>query len=122
MILMVVVNMFEEQFEISPGRAQIQVAWIGIPFVFAFFYGLFSESIPIFGSRKKSYLLIMSALEVMACLAVVLSPIKPAADSPWSVTLVTALLSLSSFASSWLDTIVDGLVVIQQRRDPQYGS
>jgi hypothetical protein len=119
MVLMVIVNMFQDEFFINAAQAQMEVAWIGFPFVFAFVYGLFSESIPIYGSRRKSYLLIMSLLEVLACLVVVLVPIN---SMNYSIQITSAALSACSFAMCWLDTIVDGLVVIEQRKDPQHGS
>lgn len=119
MILMVIVNMFQEEFIIGAAQAQIQVAWIALPFVFGFVYGLFSESIPICGSRKKSYLLIMSFLEVASCITVVLLPVTTQAKS---IQLTCLALSFCSFSLCWLDTIVDGLVVVEQRKDPLHGS
>ena len=62
MLLMIVVNMYQDNFQLTATDAQIQVSLIGIPACFVIFYGLISETMPIFGSRKKSYLLIMSLL------------------------------------------------------------
>ena len=60
MLIMIVVNMYQDDFQLTPTDAQIQVSIIGIPTCFVILYGLISETMPIFGSRKKSYLLIMS--------------------------------------------------------------
>jgi hypothetical protein len=62
MILMVLVNMYQEVYSITARNSQYYIAMIGFPCCLGFFYGLFSESVPIMGSRKKSYLLIMSFL------------------------------------------------------------
>ena len=76
--------------------------------VFAFFYGLFSESIPLFGSHKRSYIILMSTLQVATCIAIALLPV----DQPWSLQVVSTLLFFNTLAMCWTDTIVDGLVVI----------
>lgn len=83
-----------------------------------FLYGLFSESIPFYGSRKKSYIVLMSIIQILSCLAIVFIPV----GQTWSVQVVSTLLLISSMAICWNDTIVDGLIVVQQRRDPLHGS
>ena len=75
MILMVIVNLFKADFNVTPLRAQYYIAFIGMPMVFAFFYGLFSESIPLFGSHKRSYIIFMSAIQVATCVAITLLPV-----------------------------------------------
>lgn len=62
MVFMVIVNMYQEAFFVSASVAQSLMAVIGLPMIFAFFMGVFSESIPLFGSRKKSYLILMSLI------------------------------------------------------------
>lgn len=86
--------------------------------VFAFFYGLFSESVPLRGSRKKNYIILMSLLQVVTCVAVVVMPV----NMTWSVYVVSVVLSINSMAMCWTDVIVDGLVVKEQRKDPVHGS
>ena len=113
MLLMIVVNMYQDTFNLSPTDAQVQVSIIGIPTCFVMFYGLITETIPIFGSRKKSYLLIMSLLEITMALIVSLS--KPDANNPIGTTF---LLTLVTFAMSFIDTVCDGILVVAQRNDP----
>lgn len=62
MVLMILVNMYQDNYNITPFYAQIHVAVIGSTVLLAFFYGLISDSVPIMGSRKRSYLIIMSSI------------------------------------------------------------
>jgi len=90
---------------------------LGVPFIFVFFYGMISESIPIFGSTKKYYILILSCLQLAACSLVVTST-----PSPQNIAVIQSYLFINSLAMAWTDVLVDGLLVIQQRRDPKHGS
>jgi BT1 family len=117
MLLMIVVNMYQDVFLLSPTDAQLQVSIIGIPTCFVLFYGILSETVPIFNSRKKSYLILMSLFEVV--MATVVSLRIPDPNNPIGTTF---LLTLVTFSMAFIDTICDGLLVIAQRNDPQHGS
>ena len=80
-----------------------------------FFYGIFIESVPIFNSRKKSWILIMSAIQICAFSFLTLTTIS-------SAKKLTAVMSIVSFCFAVIDTVVDGLWVTQVRKDPKYGS
>ena len=115
MVLMVIVNMYQENYFISPLYAQLHVAVIGFPVIFAFLFGLISDSVPIMGSRKRSYLIIMSLLQISTCVTFIM-----VADT--SVNVATGMLAMNSLAMTWLDVIVDGMIVVEQRKDPVHGS
>jgi hypothetical protein len=93
------------------------IACICIPLVPVFFYGIFVDSVPIFNSRKRSYILLMSIVQVLSLLCLV-TVVK--ADS--NPKVITSLLAISSFAYGVVDTVVDGLWVTQVRCDAKYGS
>ena len=93
------------------------LALICLPQVPVFFYGIFVDSVPIFNSRKRSYILIMSSVQVLSLLAliyVVLENKRP--------FVMVWLLGVSSFAYGVVDTVVDGLWVTQVRCDSKYGA
>jgi hypothetical protein len=108
MLLMIVVNMYQSVFELSPGDAQLQVSIIGIPTCLVLVYALITETIPIFNSRKKSYLLIMSLFEVFTATIVAIIPTKQGGN-PFGTTF---LLSLVTFSMAFIDTICDGILVV----------
>ena len=76
-------------------------------------YALISETLPIFNSRKKSYLIIMSLFEFLMAFIVTFLPLHK--DNPIGTTL---LLSLVTFAMAFIDTVCDGILVVAQRIDP----
>lgn len=55
---------------------------------------------------------------MFACIATVFIPTAP----KWAPYVVTAVLCMNSVAMCWIDVIVDGLVVKEQRKDPVHGS
>lgn len=61
MIVMVTVNILNNHL-IEPAVCSEKIAFLSIPFLFVFFYGLFTESVAICNSRKKVYIIIMGFL------------------------------------------------------------
>ena len=86
-----------------------------IPWSFKFFYGLIADTFPIFGSRKKSYIILMSIIQVLCCLGIALFNFG-------SATPLVYLGTGVNLVSAFMDVIVDGMMVQQQRLDPEYGS
>ena len=93
------------------------MAFICIPQVPVFFYGIFVDSVPIYNSRKRSYILLMSLVQVLSLISLVF--VVKTGSSPKAMTI---LLAISSFAYGVVDTVVDGLWVTQVRCDARYGS
>jgi hypothetical protein len=73
-------------------------------------YGFFTDTFPIFGSRKKSYLMIMGMIQGITCI-VVFFPVK-------NVSFFVSMLTLKALSGAVMDVVVDGLMVVQQRVDP----
>jgi hypothetical protein len=67
-------------------------------------YGIFTDTFPLFGSRKRSYLIAMGLLQFLSALLV--------AVYAWeTVTPVAILITFSALSGAVLDTVVDGLMV-----------
>ena len=77
-------------------------------------YGFFTDTFPIFGSRKRSYLILMGALQAITMI-VVFFPQD-------SVYLFVSMLTIKSLSGAVMDVVVDGLMVVQSRNDPELGS
>jgi MFS family permease len=85
-------------------------AWITtIPWFIKPVYGLLSDFVPLFGTRRRSYFLIMSALAALAALAVSL---MPGASYAQLATLITLLWLGVGFA----DVLTDALMVENGKR------
>ena len=55
-------DLFKNYYELEPTQGAIYSSMIMIPWAIKFIYGIVSDTIPLFGSRKKSWLLIMALI------------------------------------------------------------
>ena len=60
---MAVSDLFKAYYDLEPGRSQTLQAVTDIPWSIKLVYGLISDNLPICGSRRKSYLIIMGLLQ-----------------------------------------------------------
>ena len=84
------------------------MAFLGLPTILVFAYGIFSDSVRLFNSTKKSYILMLSLLQIASCLLLCFTDVTVT-----DVKLVSFYLLLNSFAMAWTDVLVDGLMVTQ---------
>lgn len=62
MATLAVKDYFKTYMGLDPGEMQIYTSIIHIPWSFKILYGLISDNVPICGTRRKSYLIIMGVL------------------------------------------------------------
>jgi MFS family permease len=86
-----------------------------MPWSLKIFYGLISDNCPLFGSRRRSYLILLSVLQVVATLTL-------AAYFGTNERYVAFLLMLMNLSAAAMDVIADSIMVIQSRRFPEDGS
>lgn len=86
-----------------------------LPWTPKIFYGMITDTFPICGSRKKSYIILMSSLQFACCLSIGLVNFGSAVP-------IVILGTVVNFTGAFMDCVVDGLMVQQQRIDPTYGS
>ena len=80
-------------------------AFVFLPWSLKIIYGLISDNVPIFGSRRKSYLIIGALLQFFTMIVLGLQHFEDA-------TLATWMLFLSNISIAFSDVIVDSLMVI----------
>ena len=56
-------DLFKSHYKLDPGYVQTLQAFTFLPWSIKIVYGIISDNFPIFGSRRKSYLLIMAVLQ-----------------------------------------------------------
>lgn len=78
-------------------------------------FGIIADTVPIFGSRKKSWLVIMGLLQFISLTLVSYLTI-PVAE------YAALLLATMSFSGAFIDVIMDALMVIQAKKFPDVGS
>ena len=90
---------------------QIYISIIHIPWSFKILYGLISDNVPIFGTRRKSWLIIMGIIQFITIFSLAMTEPK----DPLAVALILATASLSE---AFVNVVSDAIMVIQSRRDP----
>jgi len=88
---------------------------IGFPWCIKLVYGLIADNIPLFGSKRKSYLILNGLLSFLFLL-----PLIP--DWITSKYIITVFLTLNVMNTAFLNVVIDGLMVSQARRDTKRGS
>ena len=101
---------------LEPGEMQTMLSFTFLPWSVKIIYGLISDNFPLFGSRRKSYILIMALLQF---LSMIVLGFTNAEDLP--VSAATWMLFISNLGIAFSDVIVDSLMVIQSRRFPDDG-
>ena len=98
-------DLLKNYYMLEPTQSQLLTTIIFLPMSIKFIFGIISDTVPICGSRKKSWLIIwnvISAISSLICAAVYIE----------SATAFVALVLLFSIGSVFNDVVVDSLMVI----------
>lgn len=90
----------------SPAELAALMALLAVPWTIKPVFGLLSDFVPLFGSRRRNYLLLANALAAVSLLMLAFAPLTP--GSWW---LLFALLLPTTMAIAFGDVIVDALMV-----------
>ena len=88
---------------------------VTLPWSLKLLYGLISDNVIIFGSRKRSFIILGSLIQLIALQLLFWSPFKGAGP----IAYLSMFVNLSQ---AFMDLIVDSIMVVQQRRDLRNGS
>ncbi len=77
------------------------------PWIFKIIYGLISDTFPIFGYRRKSYLFLCSVVSMSGWLFLVILPPK--------MSFICMSMALTNFGFAAVDVVTDGLIVEHSR-------
>ena len=108
-------DLYKTVFNYEPSQMQSLFATINLAWSVKILYGLISDNIPIFGSKRKSYLVIGAFIQVLT-----MSLLATFGES--SPFLAAFCIFATTLSIAFSDVIVDSLLIIQARKDPQYGS
>ena len=98
-------DLFKAYYHLSPSQVQVLMAFIGIPWSLKLFYGIISDNLPVFGSRRRSYLLIFATIQFLSMVGLSIL-------STGSENSAAFMLFLTSLSVAFSDVIVDSLMVI----------
>ncbi|MCA8959401.1 MAG: MFS transporter [Planctomycetes bacterium] len=95
-----------KNWEYSPTEIAAFSAVVSLPWSFKPIYGLLTDFVPLFGTRRRSYLLGATGMSALSLLVLYLVPLPPG-----SYGLVLALLVLPTVGVAFADVVVDALMV-----------
>jgi folate/biopterin transporter len=101
----------KDDLGLSPAQVSALMGIATLPWVIKPIYGFLSDSVPILGFRRRSYLLIAGLIGSLSWLYLALL-----ADHPWEATMAIAGSSLAIAVS---DVIVDSVVVERIQKSSQ---
>ncbi|TVP61190.1 MAG: folate/biopterin family MFS transporter [Nodularia sp. (in: Bacteria)] len=101
----------KDELLLSPAQVSALLGIVALPWIIKPVFGFISDGLPIFGYRRRPYLILSGILGAISwvCLATIV-------HSSWAATLAIALGSLSVAVS---DVIADSLVVERARAESQ---
>ncbi|TDH73190.1 hypothetical protein CCR75_003206 [Bremia lactucae] len=107
---------FKENLQLQPTESQSLLTVMMAPWGIKPLYGIISDSLPLFGYHRKSYMMLCSA---MGTIATLILAIPDLVTTPFSAVLV---LMLNSLSTAVIDVVIDARVVEMSRLDPKYGA
>ena len=108
-------DLFKSHYMLEPTETQSLNAIMTLAWTPKLFYGIISDTFPILGTRKKSYIMLMGFLQFASAWTIAMVKF----ENPIYVCMLGFFMNL---ASAFMDVVVDGLMVMQARRDQTNGS
>ncbi|KAE9013724.1 hypothetical protein PF010_g3938 [Phytophthora fragariae] len=107
---------FKDNLKLQPTESQSLLTVMMVPWGVKPLYGIISDSLPLFGYHRKSYMILCSALGAIATLTLAVPDLI---TTPLGAVLV---LMLNSLSTAVIDVVIDARVVEMSRLDPKYGA
>ncbi len=104
----------KDELGLSPAEVSALLGIVALPWMIKPLFGFVSDGLPIFGYRRRPYLVLAGFLGALSWVA-----LATIVHSPWAATLAILLGSLSIAVS---DVIVDSLVVERARSESVSGA
>jgi MFS family permease len=90
----------------SAGEITTFSALLALPWAFKPLYGLLSDFVPLFGTRRKGYLILASVATALSLLGLFAFPVRPGA-----VAALLGWLLIPSVALAFADVVADALMI-----------
>ena len=103
--VMALMAVFRTHYMLDPAESAVLGVIVMLPWSFKIIYGIISDSIPICGSRKKAWIIVLTLL--MTFSSSIAAGIR--FENP---KVFTALMTLAMSASAGMDVIVDAMMVM----------
>ena len=98
-------DLLKNYYGLEPAKTSFWIAMIWIPWQLKILCGIIADSISICGSRKKSWIIVWALVQIV-CTTIA------AAVRIDNSSIFCMIIFLNQFAQSFMDTVVDSLMVI----------
>lgn len=106
---------FKQHLQLNPVQITDLMAILSVPWSIKILYGIISDTVPICGSKRRSYVIIMGMVQCLSLFYIYMMKIQ-------HNQTVTVLLSISSMCLAFTNVMVDAIICIQARKDPTHGT
>ncbi|KAG6576419.1 Folate-Biopterin Transporter (FBT) Family [Phytophthora cinnamomi] len=106
---------FKDHLHLRPTESQLLQMLIKVPWRVKPVYGILSDSLPLFGYHRKSYMMLCSVLQTAATLTMAVP------DLVTTPAIAVLMLMLQSLSVAVIDVVIDARVVEISRLDPING-
>jgi MFS family permease len=96
--------LLKDEMRLSAAETATFFALVGVAWAVKPLYGLLSDLVPLFGSRRRTYLLVTTAIAALGWMVLGLLPAYP-----WGLTL--AILALTGLGFAFTDVLCDAVMV-----------
>jgi len=93
----------------------VYMSAIHIPWSIKIVYGLLSDNVPIAGTRRKSYIVLMGLLQFCALFLIYCM-------NETSAISVAVCLTCAALSEAFVNVVTDAIMCVQARKDPEHGS
>ncbi|CAI5734044.1 unnamed protein product [Hyaloperonospora brassicae] len=107
---------FKDNLQLQPAESQSLLTVMMVPWGIKPLYGIISDSLPLCGYHRKSYMILCSVLGTISTLMLAVPDLI---TTPLGAVLV---LMLGSLSTAVIDVVIDARVVEMSRLDPKYGA
>ncbi|KAL4087695.1 hypothetical protein PRIC1_013583 [Phytophthora ramorum] len=107
---------FKDNLQLQPAQSQLLQTIMKAPWRVKPLYGILSDSLPLFGYHRKSYMMLCSVLGMAATLTLAVP------DLVTTPSMAVLLLMLQSLSIAFTDVVIDARTVEMSRLDPKHGA
>lgn len=93
----------------------MHMSMIHLPWSVKIIYGLISDNVPLMGTNRKSYIVLMGLLQFCALVFIY-------QFGEVNATSVSICLTLAALSEAFVNVVADAIMCTQARKDPEHGS
>lgn len=108
-------DLFKTYLKMDPGQMTMYMSLIHIPWSIKIVYGLLSDNVPIAGTNRKSYIILMGIIQFLALISIYFL-------HETNGLVISGFLTVAAMTEAFVNVVSDAVMCVQARRDPEHGS